>query len=473
MKILILQNFHGTAVKPLRGKTMSDRRDRAGHQRLWPQESGKGIIKETSMLKHVSLGAIVALGLAGAVQAQVQITCLTNAGHLTRQHEPLAKMFNEMQNEVEVVHAAPAKDYADTHLRLFRGSATNTLPDCAFQAFNQLPSLARSLADRDQIVDLKTLMDKEPAGWTDANYSEQMLDLGRVDGSQYGMPFNASVIQWYVNADLLAQVGVAMEDFPTDWDGVLALAARIDALGEDIEGLSYGVDQWGDDWPFQVLILQQGGRMLNEAGDTVAFNDQDRHVEAMKLARRMVSEGGYNPETDLKTQLTSFTEGKLGIYATSPASAKQIEERVGGAFDLRSVKFTVWNDAEGRLPTGGNAAIITTKDPVKAAAAWEYIKFLTGPKGQDITARNTGYLPTNIGSLADEFLGGYYAETPYYATPSSQYNRAGSWYGYAGTQSEKIWRDQRAVIRSVMMGDIEPQAGAEQLVAIATDLMTR
>lgn len=424
-------------------------------------------------MKQFSFAALAALGLVGAAQAQVQVTCLTNAGHLTRQHEPLAKIFNEMQDAVEVIYAAPAQDYADTHLRLFRGSATNTLPDCAFQAFNQLPSLTRALAARDQIMDLATLMEQEPEGWVAANYSDQMLELGQVDGVQYGMPFNASIIQWYVNADLLEQVGVDVADFPTDWDAVLKLASKIDGLGDDIEGISFGIDQWGDDWPFQVLILQQGGRMLNDAGDTVAFDENDHHVEAMQLVRRIVDEGGYNPETDLATQLTSFTEGKMGIYATSPASAKQIQERVGQNFDLRSVKFTVWNDAEGRLPTGGNAAIITTKDPEKAAAAWEYIKFLSGPEGQDITARNTGYLPTNIGSLADEYLGSYYAAEPYFATPSTQYDRAGAWSGYAGTQSEKIWRDQRSVIRSVMMGDMDPEEAAVELVKIATEMMTR
>lgn len=425
------------------------------------------------MMKRFYFGVLVAFGLAGAAQAQVEITCLTNAGHLTRQHEPLAKMFNDMQDEVVVTYAAPAQDYADTHLRLFRGSATGTLPDCAFQAFNQLPSLTRSLAARDQIVDLRTLMDQEPQGWVEANYSDEMLKLGQVDDVQYGMPFNASVIQWYVNADLLERVGTDVADFPTDWNGVLQLAAQIDALDDDIEGISFGIDQWGDDWPFQVLILQQGGRMLNDAGDAVAFDENDHHIEAMQLVRRIVDNGGYNPETDLATQLTSFTEGKMGIYATSPASAKQIQERVGSNFDLRSVKFTVWNDAEGRLPTGGNAAIITTKDPVKAAAAWDYIKFLSGPEGQDITAHNTGYLPTNIGSLADEYLGAYYAAEPYFATPSSQYDRAGAWSGYAGTQSEKIWRDQRAVIRSVMLGDMDAEEGAAQLVTIATELMKR
>ena len=205
----------------------------------------------------------------------------------------------------------------------------------------------------------------------------------------------------------------------------------------------------------------------------MTFDENGRSLNAMTLARRLVEEAGYNPEIDLQTQTTAFAEGKMGIYANSPASAKLIQERVGGAFDLHSVRFTVWDDANGSLPTGGNAAIITAEDPAKQQAAWEYIKFLTGPKGQELTARNTGYLPTNRGALAEEYLGAYYAEQPYFATPSSQYERAGAWYGYPGTQSEKIWREQRTIIRSVMLGEITPEDGAEQAKAVAEDLMKR
>ncbi|WP_343504936.1 MULTISPECIES: ABC transporter substrate-binding protein [Roseobacteraceae] len=417
--------------------------------------------------------ALATLALAGTAHAETQITCLTNAGHLTRQHQPLADMFNAMQNDVRVVYAAPAQNYSDTHLKLMRASATNTLPDCAFEAYNQLPSLARAMADRGQIADLSKLMNKEEAGWKDANYTDQMLSLGQVDGVQYGMPFNASVVQWYVNADLLKQAGVEVEDFPTDWDGVLELAAKVDALGEDIDGMSFAVDQWGDDWMFQVLIAQQGGQMLNDAGDTVAFDQDERSLKAMQLARRMVTEGGYDPRTDIDSQLTAFTSGKMGFYANSPASAKLMQERVGEGFDLRSVKFTVWDDANGTLPTGGNAGIITTQDPEKQAAVWEYLKFLTGPKGQELTAKNTGYLPTNVASLEDEYLGAYYTAEPYFATPSSQYARAGAWWGYPGTQSEKIWRDQRSVFRAVMLGETSPEAGAEEVKAIAVKLMSR
>ena len=107
----------------------------------------------------------VMVGLSASAEATVKITCLADGSRLTRQHQPLMKMFNEMQSEIEVEYMSPAKNYGDVHLKMMRASATNTLPDCAFQAYNQLPSLARALAARDQIVNFQDLFAKEPNGW--------------------------------------------------------------------------------------------------------------------------------------------------------------------------------------------------------------------------------------------------------------------------------------------------------------------
>ncbi|MEM7597025.1 MAG: ABC transporter substrate-binding protein [Pseudomonadota bacterium] len=422
---------------------------------------------------RLTLAAATVLTLvAPSADAKTVITCLTNAGHLTRQHEPLMKEFNAMQDEIEVQYAAPAKNYGDTHLKLFRGSATNTLPDCAFQAYNQLPSLARALAERGQIVDMGPLMEAEGDGWTEENYSEAMLDLGRIDGVQYGMPFNASVIQWYYNADLFREAGLDPDNFPTDWDGLIDAAQRIDALGDDILPMFMWLIN-GDDWGFQTLILQQGGRMMSDDGQAVAFHEDGHAVEAMKMARRLYEEGGLRTDLDRETQFAAFTEGRMGLWGLSPAGARNMQERVGDAFDLRSHPFTVWNDEDGKLPTGGNAAIITTQDPEKIDAVWEYIKFVSGPRGQQVTAEITGYLPTNRQVLKTEYMGAFYEAEPYYATPVLQYDRAGPWSGYPGTQSEKIWREQASTIRAVMEGDVTPQEGAAELKTIAEELMTR
>lgn len=100
------------------------------------------------------------------------------------------------------------------------------------------------------------------------------------------------------------------------------------------------------------------------------------------MARRLVAEGGARTGQDRETQFTAFTEGCMGMRGLSPTGARSSAERVSDAFELRSAPFTVWNGADGKLPTGANAAIITTSDPEKQAAAREYIKFLTGPPGQ-------------------------------------------------------------------------------------------
>lgn len=424
------------------------------------------------MLRFTLAAAAATLAFSSLAEAQITITCLTNAGHLTRQHEPLMAEFNAMQDEIVVEYAAPAKNYGDTHLKLFRGSATNTLPDCAFQAYNQLPSLARALSKRDQIVDLSALMTAEGEGWAAENYSDAMLDLGRVDGAQYGMPFNASVIQWYYNADLFTQAGLDPDNFPTDWDGLIDAAQKIDALGEDILPMFMWLIN-GDDWGFQTLILQQGGRMMSDDGQAVAFHENDNALEAMKMAKRLADEGGLRTDLDRATQFAAFTEGRMGLWGLSPAGARNMQERVGEQFDLRSHPFTVWNDEGGKLPTGGNAAIITTQDPKKVVAAWEYIKFVTGPRGQQVTAEITGYLPTNRKVLGTDYMGDFYAANPYYATPIKQYDRAGPWSGYPGTQSEKIWREQASTIRAVMEGELSPEEGATQLKDTAEKLMTR
>ncbi len=424
------------------------------------------------MLKKLSLAMLMVSVSVVAAEAKTVITCLTNSGHLTRQHEPLMKEFNEMQDEIEVQYAAPSKDYADTHLKMMRASATDTLPDCAFEAYNQLPALARAMAKRGQILDLKPLIEAEGEGWKELNYSDNMLALGNVDGVQYGMPFNASVIQWYYNADLFRQAGLNPDEFPQDWDGLFAATKKIAALGDDITPMFMWMIN-GDDWGFQTLIEMQGGAMVSEDGSKVVFDENGYAVKAMELARRLVTEGGARTDQDRSTQFTAFTEGKMGIWGLSPAGARDMQERVGDAFDLRSTTFTIWNEEEGTLPTGGNAAIITTQDEEKIAAAWEYIKFVTGPRGQEVAARITGYLPTNRRTLDDEYLGKFYAENPYYATPIKQYDRAGPWYGYPGTQNQKIWSEQRSVIKSVMEGNTSPEDGAAELKQIAEKLSQR
>ena len=133
--------------------------------------------------------------------------------------------------------------------------------------------------------------------------------------------------------------------------------------------------------------------------------------------------------------------------------------------------FPIDNKAKGGLPTGGNAAIITTRDPKKQKAAWEFIKFETGPIAQKIVVETTGYLPTSLLATGPEYLGPFYDQNPNFRTVSLQMDRSVPWQGYPGGNSVRIWRAQREIINSVMRGDIDPKAGYDRLIKETQSLM--
>src|SRR5436189_5960804 len=110
--------------------------------------------------------------------------------------------------------------------------------------------------------------------------------------------------------------------------------------------------------------------------------------------------------------LHQFIAGKIVIFFDTPARLRQVTDLIGDKFTLRTAIFPVDNKAKGGLPTGGNAAIITTRDAKKQKAAWEFLKFVTGPEAQKIVVETTGYLPTNLRATGPEFLGQYYDKNP-------------------------------------------------------------
>ena len=96
-------------------------------------------------------------------------------------------------------------------------------------------------------------------------------------------------------------------------------------------------------------------------------------------------------------------------------------------------------DPDGKLPAGGNLAVMLTKDARKQAAAWEYIKFVTGPLGQTLMATRTGYLPGNDIPIKDpEMLAKFFAETKNRAVTVTQLPRLTGWYAYPGKNALKI-----------------------------------
>jgi len=412
--------------------------------------------------RTVLLGAIAVAGAMATPVAHAQevtLDVLYAFPAFAKFHEPIAQEFMKRHPDIKIAFRAPATTYDDGHQAMMRQAVTNQLPDVYYSGFHLLSELARTLAKRNQIVDLGPLLAAESKEFRDRNYSPKIVNLGKVDGKLYGLPFNASSPIMYYNAELVKKAGGDPDHMPDTWDGILALAAKIRSA--DVAGLAYNVHDWPDVWLYHAMITQAGGTVVD--GAKVPLGGPDLGVKVLERFRRFVAEDGM-PLIDWDQSRQQFIAGKIGIFFDTPARLRQVTDLIGDKFTLRTAIFPIDNKAKGGLPTGGNAALITSRDPKKQKAAWEFLKFVTGPEAQKIVVETTGYLPTNLRASGPEFVGPFYDKNPNFRTVSLQVERSVPWQGYPGGNSVKTWRAQREIIIAVMRGELPPKAGYDKLM---------
>ena len=422
-------------------------------------------------LKRIMTAVGLAAGIAAPALAQQTITLdvLYCYPSFARFHEPLANEFMKKNPQIKIQFRAPSASYDEGHQVILRSAITNQLPDVYYAGYHLLGEMARTLEKRGQINDLAPFLKAEPANYASANFAPRMMSLSQVDGKQYGLAFNASSPIMYFNTDLVKRAGGDPKNMPDTWDGLIKLAAKIKTLGNDVSGVSYDVHAWPDDWLFQGMIYQLGGKLVEPGAKKAGFNNESG-LQALKTMRRFVTEGGMQL-VDWDQSRQAFGAGKTGILFTTPAHLKTVTDLVGGKFEWGTARFPIDNKAQGGVPTGGNAVVMLAKDAAKQKAAWEFIKYVTSPEAQKVVVEMTGYLPTNQRAMGKEFLGPFYDQNPNFRTATTQIERSLPWGGYPGGQSVRIWRAQRDVVASVMRGEKTPEQALPDLVKATEALM--
>ncbi|MER8588954.1 ABC transporter substrate-binding protein [Mesorhizobium sp. M1338] len=362
-------------------------------------------------------------------------------------HKPIADRFMADHPDIKINFRAAAPSYDEAVQTLIRQSMAGQLPDVHFVGFNVLrPLVARGL--------VKPIDDLVAADHLAENgYTDQVLSLATIDGHLYGLPFAMSTPVVYYNADLVKKVGGDPDKIPTEWDSFVALAAKIGALGDGTSGMYYQLGS--DDWATQNLVRNFGGQMMNDKESDVAF-DGPAGQAAVKLFKRFHTDGAQ-PAIDPRAAKQLFTSGKLGFFFASAGSVSGFEGEIGDRFTLRTAKQPLGVE-NATMPTGGMVAVILTDDPAKRAAAWDYVRFATGPEGQSIVVPNTGYMPTNTLALDKDHLGAFYEKHPNWYTSVLQMPRARPWFSWPGDNGVQIGEVLRDEMTAIALGSKEPDA---------------
>ncbi|MEO0382640.1 MAG: extracellular solute-binding protein [Pseudomonadota bacterium] len=379
-----------------------------------------------TLIASAALAFLASTAIANATEIRVHYAIPTIWAET---QDALADAFMEANPDITITIDGAAEGYADGVQRLLREAVAGTAPDVAYVGLNRW----RILEDRGltQPLDGYVGNDADAMGYTPA-----LLSLGHYAGQQHALATSASTLVMYVNPDLVEQAGGSMDDFPTTFDGVIELAAQIDALGDTIDGV------WihRHDWRYQSLLGSHGGRPMAEDESDITF-DQQPGIDAADLYQRFANEAGMQSygQDDARQ---AFPAGNLGIMFESSSLQKRFEAGAGENFEvtIRALPIATEDTSSVYFPTGGSGIVMLTDDAEKQAAAWEYIAFVTGPEGQKIIVENTGYAPANAIVIDDEaYLGAYYAADENARVAHTQVaNYAGPWYAYPGAEGVAV-----------------------------------
>jgi len=418
------------------------------------------------LVRTLAAGVLAAASLAASAQTEISVQ-YGYAPIFKPIFDTLVTRFHAAHPDVRVVAKPPYTNYEDGLERVLRGAISGDVPDVTIQAINR----QRVLVEKRIAQPLGRFIRNEPQ-WATRGYASGLMEMGRFDGDTWGLPFLVSTPIVYYNADLVRKVGADPNQFPQDWNAILTLAGKINALGNEISGISFAWDITGN-WLWQSLVMSYGGTMMSADEKRVTFGDEPGK-RSIELLGRMVKEGGMR-NLKAAAAMQSFAAGKMGILISTAAYTETIEKGVGERFPVRTTTFPLpAGPQKGKLPGGGSALMVLAKQPDKQKAAWTFVKFLTSAESAAYVARHTGYAPANQLAASDpQYLGDFYKSKPNHLANMRQLAYITQWYAFPGDNALKITDVISDHLQSVVTGDAAPQVALQRMVSDVERLLPR
>jgi len=357
----------------------------------------------------------------------------------------LVRRFNEQNPDVRVRDRFH-DGYTALLENLQTSVASNNPPDVSQVGYNYLNYVAGNFP----IVPVEELAGEYGEDGLFEGFPENILELGRVEGGQAGMPYGLSVLVVYYNADILTRAGLDPGDAPRDWAG-WEEAAR--AVREETGDAAVNFQQFpGDNFVIQAMIESNGGRMLGcEGGQAAATFDGPEGVEAMGFWADLVERDlALNVQTEQSEQ--AFLSGNVATLIVSIASRASLEDQA--SFDLRGAPFPSFGGKERRLPSGGNNLFVFSPDDAKREAAWRFLRFLESSEALNTWVEETGYLSPREG-LAEDFT----RRNPIQAVAAEQLPIVVPWVSFPGREGLQASQIMYDATQAILGGQTEVEEG--------------
>jgi sn-glycerol 3-phosphate transport system substrate-binding protein len=234
-----------------------------------------------------------------------------------------------------------------------------------------------------------------------SDYEPNILAYYTFGGELYSMPFNCSSPVIFYNKDALAKAGLKPEEAFATMDSCLTTGRALQAGGMAVGG-SFTLYSW----VFEQLVsiqdkpfLDNGNGRTGRATQIVAGRELLNIFTKYAAIVRDPSNKIFGKGTGVAYD--QFNTGTLGYTLGSSSSYSVIYRTVGNKFSIGIAPVPKVNpgDTGGISVGGGSLWLMDNGDSVRADAAWEFVKYVTGAEKQAEWSIGTGYLPIRKSSL--------------------------------------------------------------------------
>lgn len=397
----------------------------------------------------------------------------------------LVELIERYNNSQSKVHVTPQfQGGYDENITKYLQSSQENRPDMV-----QLPEyVVQQMVDTESIVPTQACA--ESAGYDLSTFLPQALDAYATQGVQWSMPFNMSApVLFYLKPDFV-QAGLDSEAPPQNFEELLAASKAIVTSGAATYSLALDSDFDGGGGWYIEQWLAKGGNFYadNENGRaapaTKVLYDQGPGVELMTYLQTLVNDAGAvyvgDNASGQDTLLQLANEAAPAAMAVSTSAGLGIVLSVLGSGlidgitpdDVGVGPMPGPNDAKGAL-VGGNSLYIVDKDPVKAAASWNFIEFLESAQFQSEFAAASGYVPVRSDALDLEPIRSVYVNDPRFKVAYDQLLSSVDAPTSAGPvigPLQQVRRVTAAAVAEVLTG-ADPQTALSNAAQQANDLI--
>jgi multiple sugar transport system substrate-binding protein len=191
----------------------------------------------------------------------------------------------------------------------------------------QAPDIAQGSADyagvTDKVYPVSEILDQK----TQDNLLSSFADQGKVDGTEYGIPYTSSARALFYNKDLFTKAGISAP--PATWDDYKADAEKLKQAGATTPAC---IPLGAEEAQAETLLWELGnnGGFVDDSGKWT-LNSQ-ANVDTFNYLQSLVKAGVTepNPGTVDRTKgcWNDFAAGKVGMTNGSPALLPQVKDKV-------------------------------------------------------------------------------------------------------------------------------------------------